>query len=38
MEIENPIKKPLLDLITNHVEDTRMVLKPYQTRWLEIEG
>jgi glucosylglycerate phosphorylase len=36
LEIENPLKKPVRDLLTNHSVDSKIVLKPYQTLWFEV--
>ena len=35
VEIENPIKKTVRDLLTNRSVDSKIVLKPYETMWLE---
>jgi len=35
MEIENPIKKTVCDLLTNRSMDSKILLKPYQSMWLE---
>ena len=35
VEIENPIKKTVRDLLMNRSVDSKILLKPYQTMWLE---
>ena len=35
VEIENPIKKTVRDLLTNRSMDSKILLKPYQSIWLE---
>ena len=34
LEVDNPIKKNVRDLLTNRSVDSKIVLKPYQSMWL----
>ena len=34
LDIENPLKKTVRDLLTNRSVDSKILLKPYQTLWL----
>jgi len=36
LEIENPVKKTVRDLLTNRSVDSQIRLKPYQSIWLEV--
>ncbi len=36
LEIENPVKKTVRDLLTNRSVDSKIRLKPYQSIWLEV--
>ena len=36
LEVENPIKKTVRDLLTNRSVDSKIKLKPYKSVWLEV--
>ncbi len=36
LEIENPIKKTVRDMLTNRSVDGKILLKPYQSVWLDV--